>query len=807
MVLAAVMISGSCLSAGCGKNGGQEEELSSKEILRRQELEVIPEDAIYKDASYSVEERVADLMSYMTIEEKASQMVMAERNVSAGGISSSDLKKHPLGSVLSGGGSSPATGNSSKAWADMINKYQKAAVEDTRLGIPILYGVDAVHGNSNVYGVTIFPHNVGLGATGDLELVEQIGAYTARDVRATGANWSFAPTLGNPQNVTWGRSYECFSEDASVVAEFGAAYIRGLQGELSGDEFLSTSKTIATAKHYIGEGYTKNGVNQGDVDMSAEEFDALLENGVLEPYKKAVESGVKAVMVSYNSVDGIKCHGNKHLINDILRGQLGFDGIVVGDYNGIQQIETENNTFDEQLLAAIDAGIDVTMEPFLWREIVDYIVEFVEEGKVTEERINQSVERILTVKFELGLFENPYANEEYLELTGSEESREIARQAVRESLVLLKNDVQENGSTIMESLKDYSNIFVAGSGADDMGTQCGGWTISWQGQTGDCTEGTTILEGIEAAAGSRTITYSEDGSGMPEDAEAAIVVLSESPYAEMYGDTGYSDLTFDEEEWAVVDRIREQSPDIPVIAVLVTGRTLTITDYIDEFDGIVCAWLPGSEGEGIADVLFGDYDFTGKLAYTWYWYGEDIKTNGSDESRILFTNGYGLTKSETAQLPEAPEPLPVSGTLEFDIEPEERNLIKFSENGGKIEAENYYYAEGCDIEFGQDISSEMVLINIKSEAIMAYYIDVAESAGYDAIWRVAAPSDIEDAVSVYIDGKLVDTVSFTATGSYYTYDLQHKDMLLDAGKHIVVLSVNNDGFNLNRVSFVRAGEE
>ena len=633
---------------GCNFGGGGSSNPDKEEISGRKQLEIIPDDAVYKDSSYSVGDRVKDLMTYMTIEEKAAQMVMAERNTDAGGIGADDLKNYPLGSVLSGGGSAPSDGNTTEAWAKMINEYQKSAVNDTRLGIPVLYGVDAVHGNSNVYGVTIYPHNVGIGATGDLELAEKIGELTARDVRASGANWSFAPTLGNPQNVTWGRSYECFSEDAEIAARFGAAYIKGLQGVSSSGEFLSSSRTLATAKHYIGEGYTMNGANQGNVVMSDEEFDELLDAGLIEPYRQAVENGVKTVMVSYNSVNGVKCHGNRHLITDILRNELGFDGIVVGDYNGIEQIKTENNTFDEQLLTAINAGIDVTMEPFRWKEIIELITGYVKDGKLTEERIDESVERILTAKFELGLFENPYANEEYQKTAGDDYSRQIARDAVRKSMVLLKNAVQPDGNTIMDSLGSYKNIFVAGKGADDIGLQCGGWTISWQGQEGNCTTGTTILEGIRETAGdSVNITYSKDGSGLTDEAQAAIVVLSEPPYAEMYGDVSYDALTFSASEWSVVDKIHDQNPDIPVIAVLLTGRTLTITDYMDELDGIVCAWLPGSEGAGVADVLFGDYDFTGKLACTWFKNGQDIKDRSTED--ILFGPGYGLKKPESVQ--------------------------------------------------------------------------------------------------------------------------------------------------------------
>ena len=664
MLVAALV--GSMLLTGCGKKGGntdstgenasqanveenssQNEEnksgMSEEELLRRQQLEVIPDDAVYKDASKSVEERVADLMSYMTLKEKAAQMVMAERNTASGGAGPADLQSYPLGSILSGGGSAPASGNTSQDWAKMIDQYQQVATEKTRLGIPILYGIDAVHGNSNLFGVTIFPHNVGLGATGDYELVEKIGAATAKDVRAIGANWIFAPTLGNPQYVTWGRSYECFSEDAKEVAPYGAAYVRGMQGVLGSDEFLSQSKALATAKHYIGEGYTMNGMNQGNVNMSEEEFDELLKSGVIEPFKQAVENGAKTVMISYNSVNGLKCHGNKHLITDILRGELGFDGIVIGDYNAIQQITVPGGKFEDQLLTAIDAGLDVTMEPFMWREITDDIVDFVENGKLSQERLDDSVRRILTAKFELGLFENPYSNADYIKETGSDESRELARQAVRESLVLLKNDKVAADKNVFDVLKNAENIFVAGKGANDIGTQCGGWTISWQGQTGKCTIGTTILDGIKEVTGKDAV-YSRDGKDMPENTDIAIVAVSEIPYAESNGDRTYKSLQFMNSEWKVVEAIKEQNPDVPVLVILITGRTLVMDKYIDNADAIVCAWLPGTECEGIADVLFGDYDFTGKLNYTWFKTGDDYKKRNEDG--VLYEKGFGLKKAD-----------------------------------------------------------------------------------------------------------------------------------------------------------------
>ena len=409
-------------------------------------------------------------------------------------------------------------------------------------------GVDAVHGNNNVYGTTVFQHNIGLGATGDLELVEKIGEITAEEVRAIGVQWTFAPCLGNPQNLRWGRSYECFSEDAAEVAEFGVAYIRGFQGVLGSEEYLDESHVLACAKHFIGEGYTANGVNQGNVEMSQDEFDVLLESGILDPYTKALNEGVRTVMVSFNSVDGMKCHENKHLVRDLLKDELGFTGLVISDYNAVQQLS--GLTYKAQIRQAIEAGVDLFMEVSTWKEVAKCMKELVEDGDIPVELIDDAARRILRVKFEAGLFEEEInsANEQALQAeVGNDAHRAVAREAVRKSLVLLKND-KVNGQTALEVLQSAGNIRLFGQKAYDIGAQCGGWTISWQGLTGKTTVGTTII------------------------------------------------------------------------------------------DGIVMAWLPGTEGAGIADVLFGEYDFTGKLTYTW------SENPGDPTSPVLYEKGYGLTK-------------------------------------------------------------------------------------------------------------------------------------------------------------------
>lgn len=619
------------LCCGCGGNGQPKE----------------PDKSVYMDATQDVETRVEALLAQMTLEEKIGQMLQPEQAY----ITPEDVTKYGFGSVLSGGGSAPAEGNMPENWANRVNELKSAALE-TRLGIPLLYGVDAVHGNNNVYGTVIFPHNIGLGATGDVELVERIGEVVAQEVRATGVQWTFAPTLGNPQNERWGRTYECFSEDAREVAEYGAAYIRGFQGALGTDEYLNESHILACAKHFIGEGYTVDGVNQGNVAMTQEEFDILLESGILDPYTKALNEGVRTVMVSYNSVDGLKCHENKHLIRDVLKGEMGFTGLVVSDYNAIQQLS--GVTYKEQLRQGIDAGVDLFMEVSTWQEAMNCIQELVEEGSVPQEQIDDAVRRILRVKFEAGLFEeeiNSAAEQEMLADIGSEEHREVAREAVRKSLVLLKNDTVGEQSA-MEALQQATNIRVCGKKAYDLGTQCGGWTISWEGLSGKITQGTTIIDGIAGAVmPEKTLSHDIKGEVLAEN-DAVIVVIGENTYVETGGDRMPSSLTITGDDKTMLTNLKQSlidqgKEDIPVVAIVVAGRPVNITEYMEMFDGVVMAWLPGTEGAGIADVLFGDYDFTGTLPYTWVKDPVDIevKFEEGNEDKILFPKGYGLTKA------------------------------------------------------------------------------------------------------------------------------------------------------------------
>lgn len=647
----------------------------------------------------NVEQQVATLISQMTLEQKVGQMLQPDTR----SITPEQVKEYQIGSILSGGGASPSTGNTLEDWANRADEYQKAAIEG--FGIPLLYGIDAVHGNNNVQNATIFPHNIGIGQANDTTLNQEIGTITAKEMRAMGANWAFTPTLGTPQNERWGRTYECFGEDVSLSAEMGSSYIEGLQTS------LSSTGVMATAKHYIGEGITTNGTNQGDVDK--ELFDQELEE-LLKPYQEAIDSGVKSVMVSYNSVDGVKCHGNKELITDILKEQLGFKGIVISDYNGVDQIEGNLN-YQQKIEKAINAGMDMLMidgyegSTPKWLLARNNIIASVNASNISMDRINDAVTRILTVKCEMGLIDDPesaYANQDLQEEFGSQQHRDVARKAVAKSLVLLKNSQTKNDSTIMLDLKDMNRIAVVGEAAEDIGIQCGGWTISWQGSTGNITKGTTIFEGLREVGQDKKIDYYANGYFTQDDYDVIIAVVGERPYAESDGDRSEQGLQINDNDKKTLSNIKTNHPDTPVIGVLVTGRPITIADYVDDFDAIVMAGFPGTEGAGIADVLLGDQDFTGKLRYTWPWYGEDITKKFDDSTKVLFENGRGLSKDEVIPLQ--------------NDQPADPKLIDLNKTNGKIEAENYsskhegiilennntsigYFWEGYDISYKVNI--------------------------------------------------------------------------------------------------------
>lgn len=587
---------------------------------------------IYQNPNKSIEQRVEALLKVMTLDEKIGQMVQAER----GNISAEDIKTYNLGSILSGGGSFPGK-NTLEEWQNMYNSFQNKATS-TRLGIPIIYGIDAVHGNNNVEGAVIFPHNIGLGAARDKELMEKIASVTIKEVLATGANWNFAPCVAVSRDERWGRTYESYGEDKELQKLLVSSYIKGTQGDKS-NKYLPKDKGVATAKHFLADGGTEfgtgqdGGIDRGDISGDEKEIIEMH----LEGYKEAINEGVLSVMASFSSLNGIKMHENK-LINELLKKQLGFKGFVVSDWEAIGLIE--GSSYSEKLAKAVNAGVDMIMEPKDWKNAIKSLKKEVEQGKINISRIDDAVSRILYAKFKSGLFENPYANKEISNSFGSPEHREIAREAVRKSLVLLKNENK------LLPFKNNSKIFVTGPGADDVGIQSGGWTLSWQGGLDDgkgIYKGTSILEGMKQKAkekGSIIITDESESS----QADVVVVVIGEKPYAEWFGDS--NDLSL-EGKTALRGNMEAlnyaYSLNKPVVVIMLSGRPMIISKEIDKWNSFVAAWLPGSQGEGIADVLFGDYNFTGKLSVTWPLNMEQIPINiGDKEYKPLFPYGMGL---------------------------------------------------------------------------------------------------------------------------------------------------------------------
>ena len=799
---------------------GEEEQGESTENLAEASGESaepaeVPEvdKSVYMDATQDIEVRIDALMAQMTLEEKAAQMVQPEQAA----ITLADIAKYNLGSVLSGGGSAPRSGNTVKHWQNNVDNMKDISITQTRLGIPLLYGVDAVHGHNNVVNATVFPHNIGLGAADDEELMERIGAVTAREVRATGIQWTFAPTLGNARNELWGRTYECYGEDVDLVTRMGAAYVRGLQGEAGTDEFLDADHVLATAKHYIGEGYTVGGQNQGNVVMEEEEFDRLLHDLLLEPYRAALDEGALTVMVSYNSVNGKKCHENEYLINEVLKGELAFRGLVVSDYNGVQQVS--GSTYKDKVAQGVNAGIDLFMEPNDWKNFMNALVELVNEGRVSQERVDDAVRRILRVKFEARLFEEAVGSEHEEELInafGGEENRAVAREAVRKSLVLLKND-DIGGKTAMEALAGSTNILVAGKKADDIGAQCGGWTISWQGSKGDITEGTTLLEALRNAADGKNITYSADGE-VSADVDAVIVAVGEDPYAEMQGDRSFSSLTITNDDKIMLDDLRASlkaagKEDIPVIAVLFTGRPVIIADYVEDFDAIVAAWLPGTEGDGIADVLLGDYDFTGTLTFTWPWYASDIESKFEEgsEDLILFKRGTGLNK--------AGESLKEEGTVAVNTRPEKSDaeldlirggIIDLSSTGYVLEAENY--TENSYLVGLGNANNVSYVDNWSGEwANAKWNVRIPQAGNYRLHFYIAAAKDSGTVAIYYAPGAITDdgaanrtVVPMTKTEDLLDYQDFTLDVTLEEGSYefkFMNSKANGADFRLDRIEF------
>ncbi|MEO3825747.1 glycoside hydrolase family 3 N-terminal domain-containing protein [Actinomadura sp. B10D3] len=597
-----------------------------------------PQQAAYLNPRLPVAKRVSDLLGRMTLEEKVGQMTQAERGAIDG--DRDQITGLALGSVLSGGGSVPAD-NSPAGWADMVDAYQSKALA-TRLKIPLIYGIDSVHGHNNLVGATVFPHNIAMGATRDPGLVRKEEQITAVETKATGPQWVFAPCVCVTRDLRWGRAYESYGEDPRLVIQMETG-IEGFQGRHKRD--LATNRhVLATAKHYAGDGDTVFGsstsgtytIDQGVTVTDRRTFAKIN----LAPYVVAVQKyGVGSIMPSFSSVDWkedgvgdpLKMSAHKELLTDVLKRKIGFDGFLISDWEAIHQIPGDYAT---QVRTSVNAGMDMFMEPYSAPQFVQTLIAEVKAGRVKMSRIDDAVSRILKAKFELGLFEHPYTDRSNAKTIGSPAHRAVAREAVAKSQVLLKN------SKRALPLKRNARIYVAGTNADDIGNQAGGWTVTWQGSSGDIIPGTTILDGIKQ--NSSHVTYSEDASAPTSGNDVGIVVVGEKPYAEGVGDVGNGHtLNLSDADKANVDKVCSAIKTCVVLDV--AGRPQIVTDQLAKTDAFVMSWLPGSEGAGVADVLFGKRPFTGKLPVTWPRTEDQEPINVGDRNyKPLFPYGYGL---------------------------------------------------------------------------------------------------------------------------------------------------------------------
>ncbi|WP_103130077.1 glycoside hydrolase family 3 protein [Deinococcus aerius] len=604
------------------------------------------------------------LLGEMTLGEKIGQMTQAEKN----SVRRGDVARLGLGSVLSGGGGSPKP-NTPEAWRAMVGEFIRESLASP-VGIPLLYGVDAVHGHNNVLGATIFPHNIGLGATRDPALVRRIGRATALEVAATNVRWDFAPAVSIPQDLRWGRTYEGYSQDPALVTELATAYVEGLRG----DRWDSPTSVLPSVKHYVADGATAFGTSKrvNELGMMFDQTLALARTGEsltklrrlgawqidqgdspideatlraihLPPYGAAIEAGALNVMASYSSWRGLRMHAHRYLLSGVLKGELGFQGFVVSDWEAIDQIHPGD--YPRCVADAVNAGVDMVMVPFDPERFIRTLRAEVEAGRVSGARIDDAVRRILTAKAALGLFERPYTDEALLSLVGCPEHRALAREAVRKSLVLLKNE-----GNVLPLSPDLPALLVAGEAADDLGAQCGGWTITWMGGHGAVTPGTTILEGLRRQFGHPARVHFVPDGDTNSRYPVGLAVLAEEPYAEGMGDR--RELRLTPKHLALLARVRRQCDRL--VVVLLSGRPLVVTEQVPGWDAFVAAWLPGTEGDGVAEVLCGAAPFTGRLGFAWPLSQADLARTPT--SRTLWQIGAGLTPASREPTPLSPTP-------------------------------------------------------------------------------------------------------------------------------------------------------
>ncbi len=661
------------LLIGCGSGTGTDGK--SKAVDKKAEVrapgsvnpEIWPKVVSPVGLNADIENRITDLLSQMTLRQKVGQVIQAD----IGSITPEDLKTYPLGSVLNGGNSAPNGDNRSpaSAWLDLADQFWDATqAADLEGGpfIPLIWGTDAVHGHNNIPGATVFPHNIGLGATRNPSLLGQIGAITAQEIRIGGQEWTFAPTIAVVRDDRWGRTYEGYAESPDVTASYAGELITGIQGVAGSEGWLQGPKVIATAKHFLGDGGTAGGRDQGDNLDSEEDLRDI--HGAAYPV--ALEAGTQSVMISFSSWQGKKLHGHKGLMTDVLKGRMGFDGFIVGDWNAHGQIEGCTNI---SCAAAINAGLDMYMAPDSWRGLFENTLAQAESGEINADRLDDAVRRILRVKMRAGLFEagrpssRPLAGD--YDLLAAPASKEVARQAVRESLVLIKN----NG---VLPLSPRTKVLMAGDGADNIGKQSGGWTLSWQGtgnSNSDFPGGTSFYDGVtrhvKAAGGS--VELSEDGSYKTKP-DVAMVVFGEEPYAEFKGDI--DNLSYNPGDDSDLELLKKYKADgIPVVAVFLSGRPLWMNREINASDAFVAAWLPGSEGGYATDVMFTDasgntdYDFKGTLPYSWPRTAVQTPLNVGDENYDpLFAFGYGGSYAKPVEVGQLPEEAGISLAVKND---------------------------------------------------------------------------------------------------------------------------------------------
>ena len=596
--------------------------------------------------SIDIESQIDEMLPKLTLEQKVGQVIQGDSD----SVTPEEVKEYRLGSVLSGGNSAPGPlpYAETKNWLEMADKYYNASIdnEGVEIAIPIIWGIDAVHGHANLKGAIIFPHNIGLGAMNNPDLIEQIAGVTAHELTISGHDWTFAPTLAVPKDLRWGRSYEGFSEDPDIVQSYGGRVVIGLQGKFGSDDFMSDGKVISSAKHFLADGATQNGADQGDALISEGELSKVHAAG----YYSAIPAGVQTVMASFSSWQGRKLHGDKELLTNVLKGKMGFKGFVIGDWNGHGQVPGCKNTDCAQ---SLNAGLDMYMAPDSWKGLYANTLQQVKDGTISMERLNDAVRRILRVKLASGIFEkgvpSSRTNAGDENILGLPENRSIARQAVRESMVLLKNNNQ------VLPINASKTILVVGDGAASISKASGGWTLSWQGTGHDNDEfpnGESILNGIDEVvsdAGGKVI-FSPNGDTSLE-ADVVIAIYGENPYAEFQGDR--ENLDFIPNGFDVNKLAAYKNKGIPVISVFLSGRPLWTNPEINNSDAFVAAWLPGSEGGGISDLLFRrdpSFDFTGKLSFSW-----PASAIVSEKNKALFKLGYGLSYASSENLESLPE--------------------------------------------------------------------------------------------------------------------------------------------------------